>query len=177
MLRYTLVCVIAAVATFSVLACGDDDDDSSPTPSGATPGETFGDGRTTPPTASVTEPSSNGDDKTAPPSSTNDGQTTPAPTAPGPTPTAPPTASVGTPAPQASPSIVANFEGQQITYEDCSYNPSTAQVTCDDVIYAIDPPIVGQDVTCQQWVIQTEVVLLSCNIFEPFTIKYYEILE
>lgn len=178
MLRFALVCLASAALTLGILACGDDGGSSSPTPSDATPTETFGDGRTSPPTASLTDaPTSTGSDKTAPPSGNGDGEETPEPTAPGPTPTAPPTAAVGTPAPEVPPSIFADFEGRPITYKTCEYSLNTAQVTCEDAIYAIDPPIVGQDITCQLLFVEDVRELIQCTSVDPYNTIYYQIAE
>lgn len=98
-------------------------------------------------------------------------------TAPGETPTAPPVASVGTPAaaPADQAAFSASFSGQQVDLRECRYNPTIAIVKCDAVLYAIDPPIVGQDITCTLWLVSGTPRALACQASEPPGTKYYEI--
>jgi hypothetical protein len=98
-------------------------------------------------------------------------------TAPGETPTAPPVASVGTPAaaPADQAAFAASFSGQQVDLRNCAYNPTTAIVNCDGVLYAIDPPMAGQDVSCTLWLISATPRALGCQAAEPPGAKYYKI--
>jgi hypothetical protein len=98
-------------------------------------------------------------------------------TAPGVTPTAPPVAAVGTPAvaPDDQQAFSTSFSGQQVDLSDCIYNPTTAVVNCDSVLYAIDPPIVGQDISCTLWLVAGTPRALACQAAEPPGTTYYKI--
>ncbi len=168
MLRLASLCLAAIAFSLVVIACGDDDD-VSPTPT-MTPG-------TSSPAPSTTAPP--GDHKTAGPSE-SPGDGTPLPTAPGDVPTAPPTAPEGTPAvaPDDEGAFIGQFFGQQIDPEGCTYNPTTALVTCAERgLYAIDPPIVGQDISCSIWIVSGVAELIQCTSIQPENTTYYEIME
>jgi len=100
-------------------------------------------------------------------------------TAPGETPTAPPVAVVGTPAvmPDDQAGFSTSFSGQQVDLRDCLYNPRTAVVDCNTVLYAVDPPLVGQDITCTLWVVNGAPRALACQVGEPAGTTYYEIQQ
>ncbi len=167
MLRLASICLAAIALSFAVIACGDDDD-ASPTPT--TSGSSS-------PTPSTTAPP--GDHKTAGPSE-SPGVATPLSTAPGDVPTAPPTASEGTPAvaPDDEGAFVGQFLGQPIDQESCTYDPVTALVTCSERgLYAIDPPIVGQDISCSIWIVSGAAELIQCTSVQPLDTTYYEIME
>ena len=168
MIRLAAVCLAAAAFSLIAIACGDDDD-ASPTPTVAPDPST--------PAASVT--ATPDDQKTEGPSE-SPGDTTTAPTAPGDVPTAPPTASEGTPAvaPDDQGAFAGQFLGQQVVPEACTYNPTTALVTCTDRgLFAIDPPIVGQDISCSIWIVSGAAELIQCTSEEPPATTYYEIME
>ena len=98
-------------------------------------------------------------------------------TAPGETPSPPPVAPDGTPAvaPQNQEAFIAPFRGVQIDLSTCSYNPGTAIATCGEVLYALDPPIVGQDVQCTLWTVRDTPRALACTTVEPAATTYFEI--
>jgi len=171
MLRLASVCLAAALVPLAVIACGDDDDATS-TPVSTTAPATL-DAGTTAPTQTGT------DHKTEAPSE-SPGEATPAPTAPGDVPTAPPTASEGTPAvaPDDQGAFAGQFLGQPIDQQGCAYNPTTALVTCADRgLFAIDPPIVGQDISCNIWIVSGVAELVQCTSKQPLETIYYEIME
>jgi hypothetical protein len=100
-------------------------------------------------------------------------------TAPGGIPTAPPVAAVGTPAvePSDQAAFLAQFQGVQTDLQSCAYNPATALADCSSVQYAIDPPIVGQDVQCTLWLVSGTPRALACSSQEPQQTKYYEVQQ
>jgi hypothetical protein len=153
---------LLAVGLLSLLAaCGGDDDPTS-TPSAIVSA-----------TIRTVTPTPEGD-KTGTP----DQRTPSVPaTAPGETPTVPPVASVGTPAaaPDDQEGFSTSFAGQQVDFQDCVYNPTTAVVNCQSVLYAIDPPMVGQDVSCTLWLVSGTARALACQAVEPPGTSYYEI--
>ncbi len=160
---------LAAIAfSLVVIACGGDDD-ASPTPT-ITPAPSS-------PAASTTAPA--GGQKTEGPSE-SPVDVTAAPTAPGDVPTAPPTASEGTPAvaPDDQGAFVGQFLGHQIYPEACTYDPAAALVTCSERgLYAIDPPIVGQDISCDIWIVSGAATAIQCTTSQPLETTYYEIME
>lgn len=171
MLRLTLA-VFCFLALALAVACGDDDDASgSPT---LTPGARTTDAAT----PASTEPGEDDGDKTEGPTDVP-GEETPGPTAPGDVPTAPPTASTGIPAvaPADQGAFAGQFQGQVSEQETCTYNPTTALVSCPSADYAIDPPIVGQDITCNVWIVSGVRELVQCTSLEPTQTTYYEIME
>lgn len=169
-LRLALV-LGALTIVLAFAACGDDDDkpSGSAIPASTTPattGEPGGDSPT---------PVDTSDGKTETP---GPGTQTVVPTAPGEVPTPPPTASEGTPAikPDDEAAFLARFEGAEITFVTCVYNPSTALTDCgDNGKYAIDPPIVGQDITCELWIVEGESRAIQCRSVEPAQTVNYEI--
>jgi len=166
MLRLASFYLAAIAFSLAVIACGDDDDVTST----ITPGPSSS-------SASTTAPA--GDQKTGGPSE-SPGDATIAPTAPGDVPTAPPTASEGTPAvaPDDEGAFIGQFFGQPIDPESCTYNPTTALVTCADRgLFAIDPPIVGQDISCSIWIVSGAAELIQCTSIQPENTTYYEIME
>ena len=166
MLRLASLCLAATAVSLLVAACGDDDA-ASPTASPISGLPT--------PTAGATAT----DRKTEGPSD-SPGDATPLPTAPGDVPTVPPTASVGTPAvaPEDQGAFVGQFQGQPPETEGCTYDPPAALVTCiDRGLFAIDPPIVGQDISCSIWVVGGLARLIQCTSQEPLKTTYYEIME
>ncbi len=100
-------------------------------------------------------------------------------TAPGEIPAAPPVAVVGTPAvePGDQAAFLAQFQGVQTDLQSCSYNPGTALADCSSVQYAIDLPIVGQDVQCTLWLVSGTPRALACSSQEPQQTKYYEVQQ
>lgn len=152
---------IATLAIILLAACGGDDD-ATPTPA-ASGSATI---RTITPTPEGAK------------TGTPDQRTPSVPaTAPGETPTVPPVASVGTPAaaPDDQEAFSTSFTGQQVDFSDCVYNPTTAVVNCQSVLYAIDPPMVGQDVSCTLWIVSGTPRALACQAVEPPGTTYYEI--
>ncbi len=156
-----LALLLAAGLLLLLAACGGGgDSDETPTSTGSA-------------TARTVTPTPEGD-KTGTP----DQRTPSVPaTAPGETPTVPPVASVGTPAaaPDGQEAFSTSFTGQQVDFRDCVYNPTTAVVNCQSVLYAIDPPMVGQDISCTLWLVSDVPRALACQAVEPPGTTYYEI--
>ena len=170
MLRLALVSLAAVAFSLAVFACGGDDD-ATPTPAVTITAAASS------PAASTIAPAD--DQKTEGPSESPAGVTAAA-TAPGEVPTAPPTASEGTPAvaPDDQGAFAGQFLGQPILPEDCTYDPTTALVTCSERgLYAIDPPIVGQDISCTIWIVSGVPELIQCTSKQPQATTYYEIME
>ncbi|MCH7484438.1 MAG: hypothetical protein IIA90_04740 [Chloroflexi bacterium] len=168
MFRLASFCLVAIAFSLAVIACGDDDD-ATPTPT-ITPSPSSSAASTTAPAA---------DQKTEGPSE-SPGDVTAAPTAPGDVPTAPPTASEGTPAvaPDDEGAFVGQFLGQPIDQEGCTYDPTAALVTCAERgLFAIDPPIVGQDISCNIWIVSGAAEVVQCTSQQPLDTTYYEIME
>jgi len=168
MFRLASFCLAAIAFSLVVIACGDDDD-ATPTPTITSVPSS--------PTATTTEPG--GGQKTEGPSESPD-DATPLPTAPGDVPTAPPTADEGTPAvaPDDEGAFVGQFLGQPIDQEGCAYDPAKALVTCSGRgLFAIDPPIVGQDISCSIWIVSGAAELIQCTSQQPLDTTYYEIME
>lgn len=174
MLRLASFSLAAIALSLAAIACGGDDD-ATPTPT-STPTSTITSGLSSP-AASTAAPA--GDQKTEGPSE-SPADVTAAPTAPGDVPTAPPTAPEGTPAvaPDDEGAFVGQFLGQPIDPESCTYNPTTALVTClERGLFAIDPPIVGQDISCSIWIVSGVAELIQCTSIQPDKTTYYEIME
>ncbi len=168
MFRLASFCLVAIAFSLAAIACGGDDDSTSTAT--ITPGPST-------PAASTTAPP--GDNKTEGPSE-SPGDATPAPTAPGDVPTAPPTAPAGTPAvaPDDQGAFAGQFRGQPIDYEGCTYDPTVALVTCAERgLFAIDPTIVGQDISCSIWIVGGAPELIQCTSQQPLETTYYEIME
>lgn len=166
--RLASLVVVAIAFSLAVVACGDDD--------GALPTGTIT-AVPSSPAAGTTTPVD--DDKTAGPSE-SPGDATAEPTAPGDVPTAPPTASEGAPAvaPADEGAFVGQFLGQPIDDETCAYDPTTALVTCSERgLFAIAPPIVGQDISCSIWIVSGAAELIQCTSQSPEKTTYYEIME
>lgn len=173
MLSRTIPLIAVAMFASLLVACGDDDAGGSPTAT-ATRIDTGG-------ATSTATPASTEDGKTPPPSGESEEPTTPGETAPGEVPTPPPTAAVGTPAvePADLEAFLAEFEGQpDLDMRGCQYSQTTAVTDCGDWgLYAIDPPIVGQDINCTLWVLAGTPRAISCSSADPPETKYYEIME
>jgi hypothetical protein len=168
MLRLAFACLAAALFSLALIACGDDDGGS--TTSTITPD---------PSTPAASASATPDDHKTEGPTETP-GDATPLPTAPGDVPTAPPTAAEGTPAvaPDDQGAFAGQFLGQPIVPESCTYDPTTALVTCAERgLFAIDPPIVGQDISCTIWIVSGAAELIQCTSVQPEKTTYYEIME
>jgi hypothetical protein len=170
MLRLIASLLTALALALAVAACGDDDGGATPTGSArsGTPGAA----------TSAAAEETDGDHKTAGPTD-EPGEPTAAPTAPGVVPTAPPTSAVGTPAvaPEDQFAFAAQFEDKQVEFEQCSYDPTTALVSCPSADYAIDPPIVGQDISCAVWIVDGVREVVGCTSLDPLASVYYDIQE
>jgi hypothetical protein len=153
---------LAAGLLVLAMACGGGGGDSTSTPTGTV--------TSTPRTVTPTPQGQ----KTAPPDQPSPSV---AATAPGDTPTAPPVASVGTPAaaPDDQDGFSTSFAGQPVELAECIYNPTTAIVNCQSVLYAINPPMVGQDIACTLWIVSGAPRALACHAVEPPGTTYYEI--
>jgi len=161
--------LLIAVTALS-LACGDDDDGSTSTP---TDGTTV----TASPDDGGETPTGDGDETTPPDEKTpigddDDGGQTTAPT------------SDATPAAEGIPAV------QQPNYPDwlaenypdispieapCAYNPATVTATCDGEDYAVDPPLTGEDISCFTQNVNSKPVAIRCTSQSPLTTIYYVI--
>jgi hypothetical protein len=158
--RYLALVFVALVGALFA-ACGDGDDDGDPTATAE---------RSESPSAT------DSDDKETP--EPGEETLTPVPQSTDVTPTAPPVNPQGTPAvePADADDFIAQFQGQDVDFQACAYNPATALVNCPNVgVFAIDPPITGQDIECTLWVIATRAVAVQCKSQEPLQTRYYGI--
>jgi hypothetical protein len=156
--------MLLIVAT--VTACGGGDEDEEAT---ATPTRT--------PTASRetrTPTATGGDEKTPGPEDTPNGGATSTPdTGPEPTPASEGTRAV---APDDQTGFLAQFQGRDTVPESCTYDPTTYIVTCGERgRFAIDPPIVGQDVSCSIGIVDGNPEYVNCRSQEPLRAIYYDI--
>lgn len=176
--RNLLAVVFASLVLLTVVACGGDDDTDSPsdTPTPiasasatATPEETDDDPTET--------PEDTGEAGKTPAPTESEGATEPAQTAPGEVPTPGPTAEGGTPALEVGDisTFLSQFQGKEIDYVPCGYNPGTARTNCAGELFAIDPPIVGQDINCTLWIVEAIDQAIACTSVEPSQTRYYDI--
>ena len=101
----------------------------------------------------------------------------PTPT-PGPPTERPTPAAIGIPAvaPADSAAFLAQFQGKTVMPETCIYNPTNVTTNCPGRgLYAIDPPITGQDITCSLLVVDGTPRAIQCQSQEPLQTKIYEI--
>ena len=101
----------------------------------------------------------------------------PTPT-PGPPTERPTPAAIGIPAvaPADSAAFLAQFQGKTVVAEPCIYNPANVTTNCPGRgLYAIDPPITGQDITCSLLVVDGTPRAIQCQSQEPLQTKIYEI--
>jgi hypothetical protein len=161
-MRFALIVPFLALAALTI-ACGGGSDSTS-TPSASLTRAPAGDS-TSPGSTSI---------KTATPVQVT---ASVAATAPGKTPSPPPVAPEGTPAvaPDDQSAFVAQFQGVQTDLTTCTYNPRTAIADCTGVQYALDPPVVGQDVQCTLWSVNGTPRALACTTVEPATATYFEV--
>ena len=158
--------LIAALGLGSiVIACGGDgDDEASPTPT-RTPTASRVTGTPTP---------DGGEDKTPGPDESPNGQGTPTPDG-GPAPTRAPE---GTPAvaPADQTAFLAQFQGRDEVRENCTYDPRIFVVDCPGRgKFAIDPPLQGQDVSCDIGIVDGNSEFINCRSQEPLQSIYYDI--
>ena len=168
MSRYgILIAVLTALALVALACGGDDNGDDEPSVTART--------RTATPDDGTRTPDGDGDKDTPGPNETSDGTGTPNGTQ-GPTLTP---AAEGTPAvaPADSSAFLARFADKTIDYLDCVFNPSNAVTDCGGDKYAVDPPLSGQDVTCQIGLVDGKAELIRCTSSEPLTTIYYDIQE
>jgi hypothetical protein len=145
------------------LSCGGDDNGAG---SSGTPGVLVG----TPGTSSRTP----ADQKSTPAAET----ATPGTRTEGAVATAPPTAAQGVAAvaPADQEQFVASFLGQQLVEVPCSYKPSTRLTDCAGRgLFAVDPPLAGEDISCALVSIGTNAVAIRCTSQDPLRTLYYEI--
>jgi len=171
-LTVLLAALLIALTALS-LACGDDDGDSSATPAdGATATASPDDGET-PDDGDDTDETTPPDDKT--PIGTDDGNSG------GETPDS---TSDATPAPSGIPAVqqpnyqdwfAENYPGVSPIEADCVYNPASVLATCDGTDYAVDPPLIGEDVSCFTQNVNAEPVAIRCTSQVPLTTIYYVI--
>ena len=168
-MQKALLALLAALAiALLAVACGDDDDGTTPTggetPAGTKPSST-GDAQETP---------ANGDLKTPVDQTPGPGETLgPSDTGPRATP-----AIEGTPAPfleDPNAFFSSKYPGVSPNESDCDFNPVTFVVTCDGSKYAVDPPLQGQDVTCALLSVEDNPVVVRCTSQDPLQSIYYEI--
>lgn len=168
----TRLLLVLALPVLFLAACGDGDSPPDGSPGLATPTSTDGgggEGETLAP---------GGEDKTEGPEETSSDNQTPIATAPGEVPTPPPPAAEGTPAvaPADESAFLGQFAGLDVQIEACSYNPATALTSCPGYgLYAIDPPMVGQDVQCSIWLVDGVPRALQCRAADPPEPRNYEI--
>ena len=148
-----LAAVVLALVLALAIACGGDDDGDNGTP---------GDGATTTSAPSNGEAPSDGADDDGQPS-TGDATATPS----------------GTPATFID-DIVGwleeNYPNVSPPREDCTYNPGTLIATCPGHgDFAVDPPLSGQDITCQSLLVNGIPVAITCTSQVPLQAIYYEI--
>ena len=162
MYKYLAIVVPLLAFVFLTLACNGDG--GTPATPGATPAET--------PTSEPTEV------PTEQPSPTDIVET---PTV-GQTPIIEPTAftpaaspiPMGTPA--VAPADLSLFEGMAIDQEECFFDPRTALANClDRGLYSVDPPLVGEDISCSILIVEEEPVVIFCRSQEPQNAVYYAI--
>ena len=160
--------LLACVLLFGglILACGDDDngdDDGDATPT-----------RSSTASRTVTPSPTNPDEKTPGPDETPDGgNETPVDAG-----TPPPPAEEGTPAvePPDLTAFLSQFLGRAVGDEGCSYNPNTRLTDCGGRgLYAVNPPLVGQDVHCVVGIVDGNPEYIRCTSAEPVESKYYDI--
>ncbi len=156
--RYLAVVLSAVVLALLVLSCsGGGGPPATPSPG---PGET-----------TTTEPA---ESPTLKPTPTSDGEATPTAGATATATTAPTPAAIGTPA--VAPADLSRFQGQTIDEDECLFDPRTAVVTCPGRgTFAIDPPLVAQDISCSVLIVQNEPVAIRCSSQEPLQTVYYDI--
>jgi hypothetical protein len=165
--------IVAVVALAGLtLACGGGDDDSEST--GSPTGDATGTSRATRTgTPSAASPTT-GDEKPTPDGT---GGENPVPTQGGGT--APPPAAEGTPAvePPDTAAYLAQFQGRfDLGEEGCQFNPSTRVTDCGARgRYAVNPPLSGQDVFCFIAIVGGNPEYIYCTSAEPSETKFYDI--
>ena len=164
------ICIVLGLIVTALTACGGDDDAGSGSPTSS------GDTLVTP----STKPTGGGQATASPAKETPPagGSQTPNPGGGSGVPTAPPAASEGTPAvqPEDADEFLATFAGKSVDYQPCAYNPTTALTNCAGLgVYAIDPPITGQDINCTLLVVEAVPTAIQCQSAEPPQTRYYEV--
>jgi hypothetical protein len=167
-----VILVVLALAGLTV-GCGggDDDGDSTETPTGAATRTSRAPRTGTPSTAA--SPTS-GDEKPTP---GGNGGENPVPTQGGGA--APPPAAEGTPAaePPDTGAYLSQFQGRfDLGEEGCQYNPSTRVTDCGARgRYAVNPPLSGQDIFCFIAIVGGNPEYIYCMSAEPSETKFYDI--
>ena len=67
------------------------------------------------------------------------------------------------------------FNGRNLQEESCLYSPVTRITDCGGTKYAIDPPIVGQDIDCFRGVVDGQPKYIRCQSAEPQQSLVYQI--
>jgi hypothetical protein len=155
----------------SAIACnGDEDVDDTPSDSAtATAEPTNGDAPngTVTPAPDKSPIDGNGDVPTGDGQPSTNGDATPAPG--------------GTPATfveDISDWLATNYPGVSPQNEDCIFNPGTFITTCPPHgDYSVDPPLTGEDVTCQSLLVNDEPVAINCRSQDPLQSIYYEVQQ
>ncbi len=79
-------------------------------------------------------------------------------------------------APADAAAFLAQFQGKLVTQEPCLYNPASVTTDCSARgIFAIDPPITGQDIGCSLLIIEGTPRAIQCQSQEPLQTTVYEI--
>lgn len=168
-LKVLLAALLIALATLAI-ACGDDDDGSTSTPTdGATVTASPDDGDETP--ASDGDESPPPDEKT-PIGDDDDGVQPTAPTSDA-TPAAEGIRAVQQP--NYPGWLAENHPNVSPVEAPCAYNPATVTATCDGEDYAVDPPLTGEDISCFTQNVNAEPVAIRCTSQSPLTTIYYVI--
>lgn len=172
-----LLAALLIALTALALACGDDDDGgssgtpvdgstvtASPSSGDETPAGDDDDGdETTPPDDKTPISGDDGDDDGGEPTDVS-GDATPA--------------AEGIPAvhqPNYSAWLSENYPGVSPVEGDCVYSPATVIATCDGTDYAVDPPLIGEDISCYTQQVNGDPVALRCTSQVPLTTIYYVI--
>ena len=167
MRKYLPVVVFLLALALVTLACDGDGNGNGDGVTATTPGATPDGTATAGPTEAPTEqPSPTGEETTA-------AVETPTIEPTVATPAASPIA-VGTPA--VAPADLSPYEGMAIDQEECLFDPLTALANClERGLYTVDPPLIGEDISCSILIVQDEAVALLCRSQEPQEAVYYAI--
>ncbi len=83
-------------------------------------------------------------------------------------------AAQGTPA--VGPVDPSQYISQDFTQEDCQYNPGADIADCSGRgAFILNPPFLGEDISCSVFIVQGNPVLLLCRSQQPQQATYYAI--
>jgi len=150
------------------IACNGDDDDSNGTPDGGTATEEPSNGDSTLTPAPGKSPvNGDGDLPTGDGQPSNNGDATPAPGG-----------TTATLINDIAGWLATNYPTVSPLREDCVFNPGTFITTCPGHgEYSVNPPLTGEDVTCQSLLVNDEPVAINCTSQSPLQTIYYEIQQ